>query len=178
MNLRKVTLDNKSDLEFVEKLYIESFPLEERRPVLGMHHLMEEEDKFEVFLLTNDENSRIGFMTCWTFESFVFLEHFAISPEYRSGGNGSEAIRALIDNITLPLIGEIELPETSDFAARRLKFYEKLGFRIWDLPYEQPPYIEDGNSIPMLLLTYGDLDLLKEFETVKNILYTQVYKIN
>lgn len=178
MKLRQVTIDHKSDLEFVERLYIESFPPDERRPVLEMNHLIEEDGKFNVHLLTNEEEARIGFVAYWTFDTFIFLEHFAISPEHRNGGNGSKAIKAFIENIALPLIGEIELPETSDLALRRLSFYEKLGFRAWDIAYRQPPYIEGGESIPMLLITYGNIDMSNEFDAVKNKLYTEVYKTN
>lgn len=178
MDVRKVTLDNKSDLEFIEKLYIESFPPSERRPVLEMHQLIEKDDRFSVFLLLDKEDLRIGFITYWTFDSFVYLEHFAISPEQRNGGYGSKSIKAFIANISLPVVGEIELPETSDFAARRLTFYEKLGFRSWDTPYEQPPYVQGGECVPMLMLTYGNLDLSSEFGKVKDLLYSEVYKTN
>jgi len=177
MILRKVSLDNKSDLEFIEKLYIESFPPNERRPVLEMHHLMEENDKFRVFVLIDEgANGRVGLITYWNFNSFIYLEHFAINPESRNGGYGGKAIRALIESTDVSILGEIELPSSSEFAARRLNFYIKYGFKAWDLPYEQPPYEEGFDPIPMLLLTYGDLDLNKDYEFVVNQLYSEVYK--
>lgn len=176
MILRKVSLDNKSDLEFVEKLYIESFPPNERRPVLEMHHIMEEESRFSIFLLLDSDDVRIGFIAYWEFESFIFLEHFAISPEYRNSGYGRRSIEAVIQQTTLPLLAEIELPSTSDYAARRLKFYENIGFRVWDIPYAQPPYEIGNEAIPMLLLTYRNLDLEKNIDTVKNQLFKSVYK--
>jgi len=176
MILRKVTLENKSDLEFVEKLYIESFPPNERRSVLKMHNLIDSNDKFDVFVLIDmNADSRIGFITLWTFDYFIYIEHFAISPEQRNGGYGAKSMNALISNVKLPIVAEIELPSSSDFAFRRLGFYEKLGFKSWDIPYEQPPY-EDGYSpIPMLLLTYGALNLEEKKESIINQLYIEVY---
>lgn len=177
MILRKVALENKSDLEFVEKLYIESFPANERRSVLKMHHLIDENDKFDVFVLIDQEiDVRVGFITLWTFDSFIYIEHFAINPEQRGGGYGAKSINTLIDKAELPIIAEIELPSSSDFAARRLKFYEKLGFKVWDIPYEQPPYEEGFDPIPMLLLTYRELNLLVFPESVINQIYTEVYE--
>ncbi|SHF31674.1 GNAT family N-acetyltransferase [Dysgonomonas macrotermitis] len=176
MILRKVTIENKSDLEFVEKLYIESFPANERRPVLEMHHVMDEDKRFSVFLLVNEEEVRVGFVTIWDLNSFLFIEHFAISPEQRNSGSGSKAMQALIAGTKQPLVGEIELPGSSDFAARRYRFYEKLGFEIWDMEYAQPPYVEGYDSIPMLMLTYRDLNFPTDFEKVKNTIYKEVYK--
>lgn len=176
MILRKISLDNKSDLEFVERLYIESFPLNERRSVLKMHRLIDENEKFDVFLLVEEYSDiRIGFITTWTFDSFIYIEHFAINPEMRNGGYGAKSMNALINKVTLPILAEIELPSSSDFAMRRLGFYEKLGFKSWDIPYEQPPYEEGCDPVPMLLLTYGDLDLKEKYQSVVNLLFTEVY---
>lgn len=176
MILKKVTLDNKSDLEFIEKLYIESFPRNERRPVLEMHHLMKEEDRFNVFLLETKENIRIGFVTYWNLDNFIFIDHFAISSDKRSGGYGQKAIQELIKQTSLPLVGEIELPTVSELAAKRVKFYKKQGFQIWEFPYEQPPYEEGFDPIPMLVITYRDLNFPFNFEVVRNTIYAGVYK--
>lgn len=177
MILKEVTFENKSDLEFIEKLYIESFPRNERRPILELHHLMEEESRFSVFLLEEKkENTRIGFITYWNLETFIFIEHFAISPEQRNGGYGQKAVQELINQTSLPLVGEIELPTISEFAGRRVKFYEKQGFKVWNLPYNQPPYEEGFNPIPMLPITYRDLDFPSNFDVVRNTIYSEVYK--
>lgn len=176
MILKKVTLDNKSDLEFIEKLYIESFPRNERRPILETHHLMEDESRFNTFLLETKKNTKVGFVTYWNLEDFIFIDHFAISSEQRNGGYGQKAVQELIKQTSLPMIGEIELPTVSELARRRVKFYEKQGFQIWDLPYQQPPYEEGFDPIPMLTITYRDLNFPTNFETVRNTIYSEVYK--
>lgn len=176
MILRRVTINNKSDLEFVEKLYIESFPANERRPVLELHHIIEDDNRFTVYLLVNEDEVRVGFITLWDFETFLFIEHFAISPEQRNGGSGTKSLKALFTETTLPLVGEIELPESSDFAERRYNFYKKNGFYIWDMEYAQPPYIEGFDSIPMKMLSYRDLGFPANFEMVRDTIYKNVYK--
>lgn len=177
MILSEVTFQNKSDLEFVEKLYIESFPAYERRPVLEMHHIMQEDERFKILLLVNECGVRIGFFTVWDFSNFHFVEHFAISPEQRNSGSGTKALFALKNRVSLPIVAEIELPESSEFANRRLNFYKKNGFQDWDLDYMQPPYAEGFNSIPMKILTYGDLGFPVNFKEVTGILHKEVYKI-
>lgn len=176
MEIKKINLDNKSDLEFVEKLYIESFPPEERRSVLHMHRLMENEACFHVNVFIDKNETRIGFVNYWVFDTFIYLEHFAIQPEYRSAGHGRKALHSLIKTTTLPLVGEIELPDSSEFAMKRLKFYQRLDFKAWDIPYIQPPYEDGFEPIPMMLITFGDLDLGILYQSVVDQIYTKVYK--
>lgn len=177
MILRKVTIDNKSDLEFVEKLYIESFPANERRPITQLHSVMEMDDRFDVFLLHNEDQVRVGFINSWTFDDFIFIEHFAISPEQRNTGTGQKALEAFIEYSKLPLIGEIELPNSSDFAARRVHFYERIGFKVWNLEYAQPPFESKYDAIPMLMITYGDVNLNNEFDSIRSTIYQGAYNV-
>lgn len=176
MEFRKLSIDNKSDLEFVERLYIESFPPTERRSVVKMHALIENNDLFDVFVFVDDDN-RIGFLSTWTFDSFIYLEHFAVSPEFRNGGYGKRALALLFEKTTLPLIGEIELPDSSEMAERRSLFYNRHGFVLWDFEYEQPPYEEGYEPIPMKLITYRNIDMDIKFHEVKKQLYKDVYQV-
>lgn len=175
VSIKKISLENKSDLEFVEKLYIESFPQEERRSVIKMHRLIVDESRFHFNVITDESDIRIGLITYWVFDSFIYVEHFALSSECRNRGYGKEALSALIESVKLPIVVEIELPSSSDFAKKRLGFYERLNFVRWDFSYQQPPYEEGFNPVPMLLLTYGDLDLNIHYDSVRDLLYTQVY---
>lgn len=173
--LQKLELTNKSDVEFVEKLYIESFPPNERRSITKMFQLIEENDRFNLYIILNDNNHRIGFLSVWNLSNFVFLEHFAISSDFRNGGCGKIVLDLLIQKISSPIIGEIELPEISEMANRRKLFYERCGFKVWNIAYSQPPYESDYEPIPMRLISYGDIDLQKSFEEVRGELFSNVY---
>ena len=173
MNLEKIQIQNKSDLDFLEKLYIDSFPIDERRPLSKMIDLIENDDRFDVFIVLNEDKQKVGFITQWNLETVLFLEHFAISSDYRNGGYGKVVLKTLINNTDLPIVGEIELPEISDMATRRKSFYEKVGFKVWDIEYVQPPLGAGQSSIPMLLITFGSLNT--EIERIKHKLYTEVY---
>ncbi|MEN9918460.1 MAG: hypothetical protein RL662_896 [Bacteroidota bacterium] len=178
MGIKEVLFTDKSDLAFVEKLYIESFPQNERRPVAEMNLLLQNNAKFKIILFTTHSTAPIGFISYWIFDSFVFLEHFAIDPNCRGTGYGSQVLAHFIKQISLPIVAEIELPSVSDIALKRLQFYTKMNFRIWDIPYEQPAYEECFNPIPMHLITYGDLDLTTHYEYAVNQIYKKVYKVN
>lgn len=177
MFIKKIEMENRSDIEFLEKLYIESFPTNERRSLYKMLHLIETEDRFDVFLVFNNQNQRVGFYTQWDFEAFLFLEHFAISADFRNGGYGKLVMEDMLGSLTKPLIGEIEPSTLSEMAKRRRFFYERLGFKVWINDYKQPPYDEDTAYIPMYLISYGDIDLNKNFREVRDLIYTQVYKV-
>lgn len=176
MILKKITCENKSDLEFIEKLYIESFPRNERRPILEMHHLVKDERRFNLFLLETKDNVRIGFVSYWLLNNFIFIEHLAVTSEFRNVGFGNKAVAELIKQTDLPLIAEIELPTTSDLANRREKFYKRLGFEIWNLPYKQPPYEDGFEAIPMYLVTYRFFNFPSDFNRIADVIYTEVYK--
>lgn len=175
MILKRVTLDNKSDLEFIEKLYIESFPRHERRSIIHMHQLLGNEERFRMYLLETDDNHRVGFITYWMLGTFIFLDYLAISPEQGNKGYGQKTIELLSKQTNLPLSGEIELPDSSDMATRRVRFYERLGFQIWDLPYVQPPYEGECDFVPMRIITLGDLGFPENYEAIRDAIYLAVY---
>lgn len=174
MILKKVTSENIADFEIIQKIYIESFPPNERRLISKFKQIMDESDSFTVNILMEDDK-QVGFITYWTFDSFVFAEHFAINSEYRNGGFGKKALAALFEQIKLPLIIEVELP-LEEMAKRRISFYERSGFKPWhEIPYKQPPY-NDGDTPPgLLLMSYGNIDLeLNQDEIIKQI-HSKVY---
>ncbi len=173
MKLEKIQITDKTKLDFIERLYIESFPVNERRSVEAFRKLLKENPDFTVCLV-RDKDVKVGFLTYWTFDNFIYAEHFAISSEFRNGGYGKQVMDAFIQQTTLPLILEVELPE-SGMAERRIGFYKRIGFRLWDIEYEQPPYEKAFGPVPMKLMTYRTIDLDKVFKEVKSEIYRKVY---
>ena len=60
-------------------------------------------------------------------------------------------------------------------STRRIHFYKRLEFTLHKKPYMQPPYRKGDNGRPMLLMTYGDIDMESDFEKVKKTLYKAIY---
>ncbi len=175
MKLQKLDLLNKTDIDFIGNLYIESFLEEERRPVDEMWKLYEESKAQFFILLAVSENKRVGFFTYWDLEDFIFAEHLAVSSNFRSGGYGSKIINLFKENIFLPIVLEVEPPET-EIAKRRIGFYQRLGFEVWNVEYRQPSYHQDGKSYPMKLMS-DNIDLSKNCKEIINKIHTVAYKV-
>lgn len=140
-------------------LYESSFPIEERRAVLLR-------DKLHVIRAAGGEVC--GFMTLWPFDGFTYIEHFAVFPEMRGRGVGSEALGLIVGNVAL----EVERPEGGEECVRRMAFYRRHGFEIADREYVQPSYSGPGGpTVPMYIMSRGQLG------AVRDILHRVVYGV-
>ncbi|MBK5722652.1 GNAT family N-acetyltransferase [Dysgonomonas sp. Marseille-P4677] len=174
MEIRKLNTSNQEELSFVENLYVESFPPSERRPVETMFDLYKSNGPF-VISLTIEEGHIVGFLTYWDLDDFIFAEHFAISSEFRNGGYGRKVMDLFIKYATKPIILEVELP-TTIISERRIGFYQRLGFKLWEnIQYQQPAYLKDGIAIPMKLMTYGNIDIEKDLIQIRSKIYNIAY---
>ncbi|NDV68484.1 N-acetyltransferase [Dysgonomonas sp. 25] len=175
MILRNLDINNPNELSFVEKLYTESFPHSERRPLDRMLELYADSDKFVIQVIVKDD-IQIGFLTFWHLSDFTFAEHFAIAPEARNEGVGGEVMKSFMAEQTMPIVLEVELPTTL-IADRRIGFYQRLGYKLWEsVSYYQPPYHAGYNPIAMYLMSFGEIDVAERFMSIKEELYTEVYE--
>ncbi|MDE5662369.1 MAG: GNAT family N-acetyltransferase [Muribaculaceae bacterium] len=133
------------------RLYMESFPPEERRPWEGIVN-PESEYGPDLCHLTDGE-SYAGFMTLWDFGTFRYLEHFATMPELRGRGIGCMWMKKLIESSSSPVVLEVERPGDNDMAERRIGFYRRCGMYLLDYDYIQPPYAPGLPEVPLLLMS-------------------------
>lgn len=177
-NTIKCTAVTSFDEELFAKVrhtYISSFPESERRDFDLVKNLYRENPYFNMHILSKND-SYAGFITSWEFPEFIYVEHFAIDESARNGGIGGKAMQQFLLASSLPVVLEVELPE-DEMSRRRIGFYERLGFKLDNHPYRQPPY---GPGLPWLdlnLMYYGEIDLDQSFEHVKQQLYKHVYGI-
>lgn len=175
MILKKLDINNSEEIGFVENLYIGSFPLSERRSVKEMLDYYSYNPKFEIDIATNDDGQLLGFLTYWNLGIFIFAEHFAVSPEFRNGGNGRKIMDLFLAKSQVPIILEVELP-TTILSERRIGFYQRIGFKLWeDILYQQPPYHDNSNAIPMKLMSYGKVNIAKDLTEIRSKIYSEVY---
>ena len=175
INLREIQGINAPEIKLVRKTYEDSFPPEERRDYELVLSLIANEPRFSLTALTRDEQYA-GFITGWDFGAFIYLEHFAIDESMRNGGIGSKAFKAYLEQLDKPVVLEVEMP-TDEMSRRRIGFYERLGLTLDTHTYFQPPYRKGDDSLEMRLMTYGSLDLEKEFNHVKEMIYKHVYNV-
>lgn len=144
-------------IDKVKELYLDAFPSNERRDFDEFLRLLDDKSvPFSVSVLEED-GEFAGFLTFWAWDDFRYFEHFAVAPEKRNGGKGGAFLRMMVENASTPVVLEVELPE-DEMAVRRIGFYRRNGFHLWDnVPYLQPSYGEGREPVPLCLMTAGDI---------------------
>lgn len=177
INLIDVKPSDQNLLEKIKETYIDSFPEEERRDYDKLIDLFKHNNTMHIYVCQTATLEYTGFITCWRFKKFSFIEHFAINSEARNGGIGSLFLKEVLRIQDKPIILEAEEP-LNDLCKRRIAFYERNGFVQGNVPYFQPPYRKGDPTIPMVLMSYGNINLENEYETIVPIIYTEVYDYN
>lgn len=150
-----------------------SFPSNEHR-VRDRQRALLGEPAYAV--LTGEREGKIlAFMGVWEFDEFRFIEHFAVDPALRGQGIGGEMLRAYLSRDTRRVVLEVELPNT-DFAVRRIGFYQRMGLTLSDFPYTQPPLNPGDEWLPLLLMSSGGALTDAEAAAVRDTLYRVVYR--
>lgn len=162
-------------LEQIRYIYEDSFPIDERRSFAQLIDTFTKNSAVNIKIF-NNETKAIGFIIYWRFSHFVFVEHFAFDSSLRGQGNGTKALREFVENIGMPVVLEVE-PATDDLTARRIKFYERLGFNLHCYHYTQPPYDKTKNPVDMNIMSYNFEGLDTLFEKVKEVIYREVYNV-
>ncbi len=138
------------------KIYMESFPASERRPVTDLVARAERGDV--EFWLAMDDGDVAGIATLWRLPAsrWAYVEHLAVSPTLRGSGLGVQMVRWLAERAGVPVVLEAEPRESGELARRRIGFYERLGFKAHhEFAYVQPPYAPELPEVPLTLLTLG-----------------------
>ncbi len=162
--------------EFLKAFNImqKSFPRDEYRSEEKQRALFS--DPRYTVLTYEQGDKTIGFLAMWELEDIGFIEHFAVLPEMRGGGIGSQMLEAAVEYLGKTVCLEVELPET-ETAKRRIGFYSRNGFYLNDYDYVQPAFSSDKNPVPLKIMTTGGKINESEFLNIKNRLYKDVYKV-
>jgi len=173
VNLERI-LDPESD-EFKEvwKLYEAYFHSDERRTLEQQTEVMK--NKMYKLEAAYKDGTLVGFIATWELRDFTFIEHMFIKKEFRKQGFGTAL---LVKKLSPgPVVLEVEMPEVSEEAAERIKWYQKRGFILDTFRYTQPPYDKTKKPVQMYLMTFPDLLTKVHFLNVKEQLYRNVYGI-
>ena len=175
IRFQPITTSDVQHYKFMEELLVESFPPEEYRE---LEHLREYTDRIGNFHnnIIFDDDLPIGFITYWDFDEFYYVEHFATNPALRNGGYGKSTLEHLCEFLKRPIVLEVERP-VEEMAKRRINFYQRHGFTLWEKDYYQPPYKEGDDFLPMYLMVHGNLDAEKDYEGIRHKLHTIVYGV-
>ena len=175
IEFKRITTSDIEYYDFMENLLKTAFPKEEYRELNDLKRYTDSVDIFyNNIILEND--TPVGFITYWNFEDFYYAEHFAIDPGLRNGGYGKKVLEALCKTLEQPIVLEVEHP-TEEMAERRINFYKRQGFKLWENDYKQPPYRKGDNFLPMYLMINGDLSIQGDYLRVKERIYKDVYGV-
>lgn len=162
-----------ADYYFCEQLYLNAFPASERRTPEQQRHVVDHNPLFR-FCTIQVEGKTVGFLSYWELPAFIYVEHFAVDASLRGQNIGFMTMQELHKKSTKPIILEVERPDT-EIARRRIRFYERCGYTLWNREYLQPPYQDGYTPLPLLLMCHGHLTEAEDFSRIKETLYKEVY---
>jgi ribosomal protein S18 acetylase RimI-like enzyme len=178
---------SQSDFSEIYRIMQASFSDDEYRPYDEQLALFEKPE-YRIYYMSAIEMERVsnhstgnstmhaaGFLAVWEFESFTYIEHFAVDPVLRNSGTGSAMLQELVRKYQKQICLEVELPE-DELTRRRIGFYERNGFVFNEYPYIQPPISKGKSPVPLRIMTYGSAITQDTFEEMKRVLYQRVYK--
>ena len=178
---------SQSDFSEIYRIMQASFSDDEYRPYDEQLALFEKPE-YRIYYMSAIEMERVsnhstgnstmhaaGFLAVWEFESFTYIEHFAVEPVLRNSGTGSAMLQELVRKYQKQICLEVELPE-DELTRRRIGFYERNGFVFNEYPYIQPPISKGKSPVPLRIMTYGSAITQDTFEEMKRVLYQRVYK--
>ena len=149
-----------------------SFPPDERRPYAAQRALLDRPG-YRIYV---PADGPYALLAVWETPEFLFLEHFAVSPERRGAGLGAALLAALLARAQRQLVLEVELPQTEP-ARRRIGFYTRNGLFLNRYDYAQPPLGPGQGSVSLLLMTSGAPVSEPVFRTIRDRLYRDIYGV-
>lgn len=159
----------------IRKIYNDAFPEAERRPWESIVMLSVDEPRYH-FETLKSGRATVGLVTTWDLGSFVYVEHLAVDSALRGQGIGGRALRDVVAKAAgRPVVLEVEPKEFSAQAERRIGFYQRAGFKLYDdFKYLQPPYAEGLPSVELRLMSTAQLSA-RQLESITDTLHSQVY---
>lgn len=169
MNISKL---RKEDFEELFSLMSHAFPPEEYRPKEKQFAILDDPD-YSVTIF-KENNTINAFIATWKLNGFNFAEHLAVSSNMRNRGIGSEFVKTFLKASSLPLVLEVEnLSDT--ISLRRINFYQRLGFVLTDICYDQPNFHTTNKIIPLRIMYHSNGNQV-DVGGIKKEIFEKVYK--
>lgn len=164
---------NPEEIQFSKDLYEKSFPIEERRDFSLVL------DIFKTDLLNlniiYDDQTKVGILNIWDFNDFLYIEHLAVSEQYRNRKIASKVLEQLNTQNKL-IVLEVELPR-DELSKRRIDFYQRNAYSIQPFTYFQPPYRKGEERIKMHIMANTQKPINKtKYEEIITIIEKKVYE--
>lgn len=172
MDVTLRTLKNE-EFPFLYQLMQQSFPPSEFRTYEGELSLFQYSN-YQVLVAESDGIIQ-AFIAEWLFDTFQYVEHFAVNPKLRGKGFGSLVLRSYLSKTTLPVVIEVEAADTIE-AKRRIAFYERLSFKLSDVEYTQPRLQYSLVDVLLRLMVFPSNVTKEELLFMKDCIFDGVYQ--
>ncbi len=133
------------------ELYLNSFPLDEQRSHEDHIQAMLD-DRFYCVVYLEDE-TLIAFMHYWDLPTCRFIEYFAVNPNTRGKGVGTQIIKEFATSHAKKLVLDIE-EIVDEHTEKRWQFYKKMGFEMHEKICMHPPYQKDSAPFALHVLSF------------------------
>lgn len=143
---------DKVRLKKVKELYINSFPAKEREPFWYLKR-QTKKGRVNIKTIETEDGKFAGELIATFYDDIILIDYFAISPEFRDMGIGSDIIKTIKEQyadmkIVLEIESTREKADNSDQRNRRKKFYMANGLK--PMPYHVLLF-----GVEMEIMTYG-----------------------
>jgi len=167
----KIREAKKSELHKIKKLYLQSFPKEERK-LFSRMCLQSKRKRMEMMVIL-DGSRQVGLAITALYQDLVLLDYFAIKKEFQNKHYGSRALELLKERYQdRRLVLEIELLDenASNYRerVRRKQFYLKNGMK-------ETGIYASLHGVPMELLTTGKQVSYEEYHAIYEKSIDQVF---
>ena len=135
-----------------KSLYDVSFPVFELRSSAQQEAAFADRH-YRLFAFT-DAGVFVGFISCWMFQEYCYVEHFAVSAALRGKGYGSRLLNSFVEAAPDIVVLEID-PVVDDVAEARWRFYKRCGFHQNPYPHRHPAYDSAFQPHPLVVLSSG-----------------------
>lgn len=154
--MKQIIINSTSDILYpaFENIYKSSFPIFEQR-TKRQQEVAFCNPKYKLAGYTDERGYLIGFIAGWHFETYTYIEHFAISAKFRGNGYGSSILHDFLacashDGKTVVL--EID-PPVDGISISRQHFYERAGMSINPFNHKHPPYRKGYHPHPLRIMS-------------------------
>lgn len=171
VTLTRITSIDSPLLAELLPIYTEAFPPAERRSEEQLKRLIKEGNNM-YFNAVLFDGKTAGLFVYWDMTDFFFLEHLAVSADMRNHKIGQQVLGWIAEHLNGLCLIEVEPAESNEFAARRICYYERNGYKILDKNYRQPSYSDRNASYPLWIMGNHDTPKLNEY---LNKIITEAY---
>lgn len=174
--MEKITIDHKKHFLYPvwSKLYATAFPVFEQRTGEQQEYAF----SCSQYRLTayTDNGQFIGFIAYWIFDTYIYIEHFAVDTVLRGKGYGSRILNDFVVGNPKTVLLEID-PVVDEVSAARLRFYRRCGFYENEFPHIHPPYRIGCSGHSLVVLSGGRKISGEEYDRFAEDLKVQVMGI-